>query len=123
MAQDVPSADKAKACVGARSRVGGVGQEYEVVDIIDEATALICAKRYQERVPYPIAEIEADLAGNKGVARYAKLVGQVRSIGPDGPKYEVVSVDESGGAQIWIIPKDENDPYDVADILLDPFAD
>jgi hypothetical protein len=123
MAQDVPSADKSKARIGAHSRVAGVGQEYEVIDIIDDATAVIFAKRYKECVPYPIAEIEADLAGIMGVARYGKLVGQVRSIGPDGPKYEVVSVNENGGAQIWIIPNDGNDPYDVADILLDPFAD
>ena len=123
MAQDVPSADKSQTYVGAHSRVAGVGQEYEVVDIIDDATALIYAKRYEERVPYPLAEIEADLAGVKGVARYGMLVGQVRSIGPAGPKYEVVSVDELGGAQFWIIPNDENDPYDVEDILLDPFAD
>ncbi len=109
--------------IGVRSRVGGIGQEYEVVDVVDEVSALIFPDRYQERVLYPIVEIEADMAGTTGMSRYSKLLGQVRSIGPDGPKYEVVSVDEQGGAQIWIIPNDENDPYNVEDILLDPFAD
>lgn len=113
----------AEALVGVRSRIGGIGQEYEVVELIDGTTALVHAMHYDQRLPYPIDEIEADIAGVVGGSRYSKLVGQVRSIGPDGPKYEVVSVDDMGGAWIWIIPNDENDPYFVEDILLDPFAD
>ena len=109
--------------LGVQSRVGCVGQEYEVVGNIDDTYAIIHAKRYDVRVRYPIAEIEADIAGTTGTTRFEKLVGQVRSIGADGPKYQVVSVDNDGTAQIWIIPNDENDPYDVEDILLDPFAD
>ena len=109
--------------IGLQARVGGIGQEYEIVGIIDDTYAMIHAKKWDERVPYPIAEVQMDVAGMTGPARFASLIGQVRSIGSDGPKYEVVSVDDKGGAKIWIIPNDDNDDYVVEDILLDPFAD
>ena len=109
--------------IGVRARVGGIGQEYEIVGVIDDRYVTILPERWGEHVPYPIAEVRMDVAGIVGTKRYVKLVGQVRSIGTAGPKYEVVSVDDAGKAEIWIIANDENDEYEVEEILLDPLAD
>ena len=89
----------ARALVGLQGRVGGMGQEYEVVGIVDDTFATIHAKRWDERVPYRIADVRMDAAGITGVSRFNALVGKVRSIGEHGPKYEVLSVDDQGGGE------------------------
>lgn len=123
MAQSTVTAvrpSEAQSLIGIHSRVGCVGREYEVVGIVDDATVMICLKAWDEHFRYPIAEVRQDIAGNCTKERFAPLVGQYRSIGPDGPNYEVVSIESSKTAKIWIVANEDNDDYDIEDILLDP---
>ena len=108
--------------LGKRGRVGGLGHEYEVVDLVDEKTAVVHIKSWDERKLYPVADIQLDLAGASSKERFAPLVGQYRSIGPDGPNYEVMSIESAKRAKIWIVANEENDDYDIEDILLDPIV-
>jgi hypothetical protein len=113
--------------VGQRRRVGGIGQVYKIGSLHDDKNVLIHTEHTGQDVTYPIAEALLDPLADEPIradmGRYSKLVGQCRSIGNAGPKYEVVSVEENGKAKIWIIPNDNYDDYDVEDILLDPMAD
>lgn len=106
--------------IGKRSRVGVVGQEYEIVRVADPSTALISVATWDELLPYPIAEIELDLAGVCDKARFQPLVGQYRTIGPDGPTYKVESIVDEQTAEIWIVGEDEDEHYRIGEILLDP---
>ena len=120
--QERPSAADATRLVGARGRVGGVGQEYEVVGMADATTVLVEVKTWDEPLRYPTAQVELDLAGVCSKDRFQSLVGQYRSIGPDGPEYEVVSIESPTRAKIWIVANEDNDDYDIEDILLDPIV-
>ena len=112
--------------VGQRRRVGGIGQVYRILEIVDAVTVLIHAEQTDEDLPYPIADALLDPFASEpaapDMARFEKLVGQFRSIGPDGPTYEVVSITDSTCARIWIIPEDDDEDYDIEDILLDPIS-
>ena len=116
------SNDPKNRFLGKRGRVGGFGQEYEVVGTADEATALIAVKTWDGPLCYPVAEIELDVAGACTWERFLRLVGQYRSIGPDGPEYEVVSIESPTKAKIWIVGNEENEDYDIEDILIDPIV-
>ena len=122
MAQDVSSADRARPYVGTCARVAGVGQKYRIVDLVDDATALIEVKSWDEPLPYPLREVEFDLAGNMSAERFVPLIGQYRSMGPDGPEYMVASIESSTAAKIWIVGNEENDEYAIEDILIDPIV-
>ena len=41
-------------------------------------------------------------------------------MGPAGPEYEVVSIESPTKARIWVVGNEENDDYEVEDILIDP---
>ena len=106
----------------AHSRVGGVGQEYKVVAMADSATVLVEVKTWDEPLPYPAAEVDLDLTGVCTRERFLPLVGQYRSMGPDGPEYEVVSIESPTVASIWIVGNEDNDDYEIEDILIDPIV-
>ena len=122
MAQDMSADDKARSYLGRRSRVAGLGQEYRVVGMADAATVLVEVKTWDEPLRYPTAQVVLDLAGVCSKDRFQPLVGQYRSIGPDGPEYEVVSIESPTRAIIWIVANEDNDDYDIEDILLDPIV-
>ena len=113
---------KLEAATGIRSRVAGTGQPYEVVGMVDEATALIKVPSWDAPLPYAIADVELDLAGTCTRERFLRLVGQYRSMGPDGPEYEVVSIEGPTKAKIWVVGDEENKDYEIQDILIDPIV-
>ena len=110
--------------VGDRRRVGGIGQTYRIVKLTDHDTVHIHTEGTDEELPYPIADAALDPLATEPIqpdrARYEKLVAQYRTIGPDGPTYQVVSITDDTSAKIWIIPNDEDDLYMIENILLDP---
>ncbi len=112
--------------VGDRRRVGGIGQCYEVRQLLGPGSVLIRTERTDEELEYPMSEAEFDPMAAEphrpDTARFDKLVGQYRSIGPDGPKYQVVGIKDSTVARIWIIPNEDDDDYQIEDILLDPLV-
>jgi hypothetical protein len=110
------------ALLGTHGRVGGTGQEYEVVGIVDDTFALIHAKRWDERVTYRIEEIKRD-AWPVDTSRFEALVGEHRSIGPDGPTYLILKILDNERALICILESDREVPYPIEDILLDPGPD
>jgi hypothetical protein len=116
-----------QSLVGQRRRVGGIGQVYKIMSLLDADMTMIHTEKTDEELTYPVSDALLDpLADDQPCAdptRYAKLVGQCRSIGTAGPTYEVVSVAADGSAKIWIIPEDGNEDYEVENILLDPMAD
>ena len=57
------------------------------------------------------------------VERFQRLVGELRSIGPDGPTYEVLSIVNDKHALIRILEDERQVEYDIEDILLDPGPD
>jgi hypothetical protein len=122
MTADVASKDAVANFVGAISRVAVTGQEYRVVAARDDETVLIEVASWPEPLPYPVRQVEFDLAGVSDVERFRPLVGQVRSMGPDGPRYEVMSIETSTMAAIWVIGDDRNMDYEIQDVLIDPIV-
>ena len=116
------TAEVAGVLVGRRGRVGGVGQDYEVVGIVDDAFALIHTIHSDERIRYRIEDVRLD-ASPVGVSRYESLVGQHRSIGPDGPTYLILKILDERRALICILESEREVPYQIEDILLDPGPD
>ena len=108
--------------VGVCARLGGSGQTYKVLRMHDEATALIEVRSWDEPIPYAVADISLDLAGNSSQERFLPRVGQYRSMGPDGPEYMVVSIVSPTKAQIWVVGDEENQDYEIQDILIDPIV-
>ena len=51
------------------------------------------------------------------------LVGSMRSIGPDGPTYQVLRIVDETRALISILEAERQVEYDIADILKDPGPD
>ncbi len=51
------------------------------------------------------------------------LVGSTRSIGPDGPTYQVLRIIDETRALISILEAERQVEYDIADILKDPGPD
>ena len=122
MAQDLPSTAKISDYIGMCARIGVQGQEYKVVGTADAATVLVEVKSWDEPLRYPAAEVELDLASVCNKERFQPLVGQYRSMGPDGPEYEVVSIESPTMARIWVVGNEENDDYEIEDILIDPIV-
>jgi hypothetical protein len=114
-----PSA-KPLSRVGVRSRLGGHGQPYSVVGMFDDQTALIEVPSWDEPLKYLLADVERDLAGDSTKNRFASLIEQYRSMGPDGPEYEVVSIESSTMAKIWVVGDEDYEDYEIQDILIDP---
>lgn len=108
--------------VGKSSRLGGTGQQYHVVGMSDANTAFIEIKTWDEPLPYPVSAIALDLAGVCSSERFLPLVGQYRTMGPDGPTYQVVSIADERTAKIWIVAEDDDEDYRIEDILIDPMA-
>ena len=108
--------------VGRRGRIGGVGQDYEVVGVVDDTFALIHTHKTDERARYRIADVKLD-ASSVGASRFEPLVGQHRSIGPDGPTYLVLRIMDQERALICILESEREVPYRIEDILLDPGPD
>lgn len=106
--------------LGVQSRVGGIGQDYQVIEIVDEMTALIQVASWAEPLRYAVTDIDLDVAGTCTRERFIPLLGQYRSMGPDGPEYEVVSIDSSIQAKIWVVGDEGNQDYEIQDILIDP---
>jgi hypothetical protein len=52
-----------------------------------------------------------------------KLVGQIRRLGPDGPAYEIISVDGAGNVLIEVIYSEERVMFSMQEILEDPMAE
>ncbi|MBX9926686.1 MAG: DUF5397 family protein [Hyphomicrobiaceae bacterium] len=52
-----------------------------------------------------------------------KLVGQFRRLGPAGPAYEIMAVDDAGNVTVEIVYSDERLVYPLAEILEDPIAE
>lgn len=50
------------------------------------------------------------------------LVGQFRNLGPDGPAYQIMAVNENGSVDIEIVYSDEKVSYPLAVIVQDPLA-
>ena len=65
----------------------------------------------------------ADIAVKGGDQRHHELVGQLRSIGPDGPTYEVLRIIDDKRARIVILEAEREVDYDIEDILIDPGPD
>ena len=59
----------------------------------------------------------------QGAAEHAPLVGTFRSIGPDGPTYEVLQIIDERRARILILESEREVEYDIKDILHDPGPD
>ena len=51
------------------------------------------------------------------------LVGQFRRLGPDGPAYEIMSVDKSGDVKIEIVYSGEEVICNLDDVIGDPIAE
>lgn len=111
-----------RSSIGVRSRLAGTGQHYEVVGMVDESMALIEVPSWEEPLPYAVADINLDLAGTRTRERFEPLVGQYRSMGPDGPEYEVVSIETPTIAKIWVVGDEDNQDYEIQDILIDPIV-
>jgi hypothetical protein len=122
MAHDAQSTEMIADLIGTRSRVAGTGQEYEVVGKLDANTALVQVETWDEPLPYAVKQIELDLAGVCEKARFQSLVGDYRTIGPDGPPYQVVAIIDGETAKIWVVAEDDTETYRIENILLDPIA-
>ena len=51
------------------------------------------------------------------------LVGQFRRLGPDGPAYEIIGLEEGGKVKIEIVHSGEKISHSVAEVLNDPMAE
>lgn len=58
-----------------------------------------------------------------GIDDPRKLVGQFRRLGPDGPAYEIMDVDNAGNVSIEIVYSDEKVICPLAEVLDDPLAE
>ena len=114
---------KPRKSIGVRGRVAVSGQPYEVVGMVDEATALIKVPSCDAPLPYAVADIDSDIAGTATRERFLRLVGQYRSMGPDGPEYEVMSIESPTKAKIWVVGDEESKDHEIEDILIDPIVD
>ena len=56
-------------------------------------------------------------------ARNDDLIGLLRSMGPDGPTYEVLRILDDKRALIRILEAERDVQYDIEDILADPGPD
>ena len=51
------------------------------------------------------------------------LIGQFRRFGPDGPAYEIMSIDDAGRVHVEVVYSDEKVICSVAEVLEDPIAE
>jgi hypothetical protein len=51
------------------------------------------------------------------------LIGELRSIGPDGPTYEVLSIIDRDTARIRILESERDVDYPISEIVKDPGPD
>jgi hypothetical protein len=111
---------------GQLRRVGGIGQVYRIVQFLSNDTLLIHTETSDEDLHYSSDEAELDCFESEQprflAGRFAKLVGQYRTIGPDGPVYQIVGIENETQARIWIVAEDEDELYRLENILLDPIA-
>ena len=114
------SRQSAQALVGRSGCIGGVGQGYVVIDAVDDTFAMIHTKRTDEHIKYRIADIERDGSATVGIERFESLVGEHRSIGPDGPTYLILAIVDPQHARMCILESDREVLYLIEDILLDP---
>ncbi len=109
--------------IGQRGKIGGLGQGYDVVGIIDDVFALIHTHRTDDRLAYRIDDIALDAEPTESMARFEPLIGQHRSIGPDGPTYLILKMLDREHALICILESEREVRYPIEEILLDPGPD
>ena len=52
-----------------------------------------------------------------------RLIGQFRRLGPDGPAYEIMAIDDKGYVHVEVVYSDEKVIFTLAEVLEDPFAE
>lgn len=52
-----------------------------------------------------------------------RLIGQFRRLGPDGPAYEIMAMDDTGQVHVEVVYSDEKVIFTSADVLEDPIAE
>lgn len=51
------------------------------------------------------------------------LIGQFRNLGPDGPAYEIMSIDDTSKVMVEVVYSGEKVTFALAEVLEDPIAE
>ena len=55
--------------------------------------------------------------------KHGDLVGQFRRLGPAGPAYEIIKVDDDGTVHVELVYNDERVTFPLTEVLDDPVAE